>query len=170
MVSVVVLCNRLVGNVLRLLQPSGMSIALSKLITSGDDMSKRRILIIDDESAIRLALERMLVRAGYDVVQARDGLDALSIMLHAEGDQPSFDLLILDMQMPGLSGLELIDKLYSNGLRPLIQPIAGAMNDATLTKLKKAGCALPVEKPFSRQELLGRVEELLSDAKKIKSE
>lgn len=122
-----------------------------------------RILIVDDEAPIRVALERMLLRSGYEVKLACDGMDALRIMLE-EGRATAFDLMIMDVQMPGLTGVELVEKLRTRGICPPVLPIAGALNEETYESLSAMGCPVPLEKPFSRGELIDRVERMLSDA------
>jgi DNA-binding response OmpR family regulator len=61
-----------------------------------------RILVVDDEEAIRLTLEILLRRRGYAVTTAANGVDALSLI-----EQQPFDLLLLDLMMPGISGLDV---------------------------------------------------------------
>jgi DNA-binding response OmpR family regulator len=61
-----------------------------------------RILVVDDEAPIRMTLERLLQRRGYSVSVAASGEEALALL-----DQHSFDLLLLDLKLPGISGLEV---------------------------------------------------------------
>ncbi|HEU5358823.1 MAG TPA: hybrid sensor histidine kinase/response regulator, partial [Gemmatimonadales bacterium] len=68
-----------------------------------------RVLLVDDESAIRLAVRRWFVRQGWEVVEATDGGDALVQALAAP--HGGFDLVLTDLKMPGLSGIELVDRL-----------------------------------------------------------
>src|ERR687884_119905 len=64
-----------------------------------------RILVVDDETPIRVTMSDMLRRRGYDVVAAASGEEALAL-LH----QRPFDLLLLDLRMPGLSGLDIAQR------------------------------------------------------------
>jgi PAS domain S-box-containing protein len=73
---------------------------------------KGRVLLVDDEETFRVFTARMLRRLGYDVVEARDGQDALRIWQREEGD---FSLLITDVYMPNLGGYELAEKLVGDG-------------------------------------------------------
>ncbi|HEV2290518.1 MAG TPA: hybrid sensor histidine kinase/response regulator, partial [Gemmatimonadales bacterium] len=68
-----------------------------------------KVLLAEDESAIRLALRRWFIRQGWDVVEASDGGDALAQALAAP--HGGFDLVLTDLKMPGLSGIELVDRL-----------------------------------------------------------
>ncbi len=69
---------------------------------------EKRILIVDDEPNVRLMLSTALVSVGYKVVEAGDGQKALELLL-AGG--PSFDLALLDLQMPRMDGMELLSRL-----------------------------------------------------------
>jgi DNA-binding response OmpR family regulator len=64
-----------------------------------------RILIVDDEAPIRMTLERLLQRRGYAVLAADSGEQALALL-----DQHTFDLLILDLKLPGISGLDVAQR------------------------------------------------------------
>jgi DNA-binding response OmpR family regulator len=61
-----------------------------------------RILIVDDEAAIRMTLERLLQRRGYAVMAAASGEEAVTLL-----DRHTFDLLLLDLKLPGISGLDV---------------------------------------------------------------
>jgi DNA-binding response OmpR family regulator len=65
--------------------------------------SKSRVLVVDDNELNRDVLRRQLEREGYEVVTAAEGLGALALI-----DSQSFDLLLLDIMMPGLTGIELL--------------------------------------------------------------
>jgi DNA-binding NtrC family response regulator len=69
-------------------------------------MSQGRILLVDDEPSLRRVMTRSLVRAGFEVSQAPDGRVALEL---ARAGQ--FDAVISDVRMPGMGGLELVDRL-----------------------------------------------------------
>ena len=69
-------------------------------------LAKKTILVVDDDDASRVILREMLLEAGYDVVEAADGLMALGVM-----EKRAVDLMITDRSMPGLGGLELLGKL-----------------------------------------------------------
>src|SRR6266508_2688945 len=64
-----------------------------------------RILVVDDEAAIRLTMNMLLRRQGYTVTMAASGEEALALIA-----QQPFDLLLLDLKMPGLSGLEVAER------------------------------------------------------------
>ncbi|MGZ8830937.1 MAG: response regulator transcription factor, partial [Thermoanaerobaculia bacterium] len=67
---------------------------------------KRKILVVDDDASIRTMVRTVLERAGYEVTTARNGCEA--IVLIAESD---YDVVLLDVMMPKLDGLEVVDEL-----------------------------------------------------------
>jgi DNA-binding response OmpR family regulator len=67
---------------------------------------RRRILIVDDDMQIRTMVRTVLERAGYDVTTARDGREAITLL--AAGD---YDVILLDVMMPNVDGLEVVDEL-----------------------------------------------------------
>jgi PAS domain S-box-containing protein len=73
---------------------------------AGEARAKPRVLIIDDESTIRAALRRFFARRGWDVSEAEDGAEGLSLMLSSKAD---YTVIISDLKMPGCSGVELHD-------------------------------------------------------------
>ena len=124
-------------------------------------MSERTILVADDESHILHVVSLKLKNAGYRVLTARDGQEALEI---AQQEKP--DLLITDYHMPQLSGLELCRKLKQD---PATAHIPAIMLTARGYELEPAdteqsGILRMLSKPFSPRHLLSTVEEALSGA------
>jgi two-component system, chemotaxis family, chemotaxis protein CheY len=121
----------------------------------------KRILVIDDEDGIRRAVRTVLERAGYRVREARSGLDALRLW-HEEAS----DLIITDIHMPEMNGLEVIREL--NALSPHLPIIAvsGSGEVASRDLLTDAGLSGPIrtlDKPFKITELLECVREALEN-------
>jgi two-component system response regulator RegX3 len=116
-------------------------------------MSSGRILIADDEPSVRDSVGYALAQEGFDVTAAADG-DEAAEMLAADGIP--FDLLILDIMMPGPSGLDLCRDVRSRSAVPIIVLTA---KDAEVDKVVglEVGADDYVTKPFSVRELLGRV-------------
>jgi DNA-binding response OmpR family regulator len=110
------------------------------------------ILVVDDDTDIRGLVQELLQRAGHDVVEAPDGNDGLK-RFYAE--KP--DLVILDVQMPGLDGWGVLERIRELSEVPVIMLTARAEE---LDKVRglRAGADDYVTKPFGRQELLARVE------------
>jgi two-component system, OmpR family, response regulator RegX3 len=115
-------------------------------------MSEGRILIADDEPSVRDSVTYALQQEGYEVTPAVDGTDAESKLAV---DMP-FDLLILDIMMPGRSGLEICREVRARSAVPIIILTA---KDAEVDKVVglEVGADDYVTKPFSVRELLGRV-------------
>ena len=115
----------------------------------------RRILIADDEPSVREAVGYALGTEGFEVTLAVDGDDA-DEKLGGEGDGPEFDLLILDIMMPGPSGLDICRDVRNRSAVPIILLTA---KDAEVDKVVglEVGADDYVTKPFSVRELLGRV-------------
>ncbi|MCG6957213.1 MAG: response regulator transcription factor [Gemmatimonadetes bacterium] len=114
------------------------------------------ILIVEDEDRIRMALEDDLTLEGYAVTGERDGTRALE---RARGS--SFDLIILDLMLPGLDGLEICKRLRAEGdLTPILMLTAKSQEVDKVLGLE-LGADDYVTKPFSPRELLARIKALL---------
>src|ERR671937_1569493 len=123
-------------------------------------MTSVRILVVDDEPAVRDSLRRALELEGYEVDLASDGEEALA---HLE--QPGHpDALILDILMPGLDGLEVCRRLRAGGDQvPVLMLTARAEVDSRVAGLD-AGADDYLPKPFALAELLARLRALLRRA------
>src|SRR6266516_568434 len=110
------------------------------------------VLVVDDESDIRGLVQELLQRAGYDVIEAPDGNEGLKLF-HAK--KP--DLVILDVQMPGLDGWGVLERVRELSDVPVIMLTANAEE---LDKVRglRAGADDYVTKPFGRQEFLARID------------
>jgi two-component system response regulator MprA len=116
-----------------------------------------KILVVDDERAVRESLRRALELEGYEIALADDGLAALEAL--EESDEP--DAMILDVLMPGLDGLEVARRVRRGGSRlPILMLTARVEVDDRVAGLD-AGADDYVTKPFALEELLARVRALL---------
>jgi two-component system, OmpR family, response regulator MprA len=116
-----------------------------------------KILVVDDERAVRESLRRALELEGYEIELAGDGSEAL-YRVEANGDP---DAVILDVLMPGLDGLEVCRRLRRSGSRlPVLMLTARAEVDDRVAGLD-AGADDYVTKPFALEELLARLRALL---------
>ena len=124
-------------------------------------MSERTILVADDESHILHVVSLKLKNAGYRVLTARDGQEALEI---AQQEKP--DLLITDYHMPQLSGIELCRKLKQDPATAHIPTIMLTARGYELepADTEQSGILRMLSKPFSPRHLLSTVEEVLSGA------
>ncbi len=118
-------------------------------------MRPKTVLVVDDERRYRDLLEMNLVRRGYRVLQARDGLGALNL---AEAEAP--DLIVLDLMLPDMDGYEVCRRLRAHSTVPIIMLTARA-EDAQKVRGLEHGADDYVTKPFSADELLARIEAVL---------
>ena len=130
-----------------------------------------RILIVDDDTAVQATIQLLLERAGHSVVVAGDGRKGLAIFESGE-----FDLLFLDIFMPGMDGLETMRLIHQR--QPLIPIIVISGNPVTwdsssgpdfLTMATKLGAVSSLQKPFKPAALLGAVAGCFDAAKRQSS-
>jgi DNA-binding response OmpR family regulator len=117
-----------------------------------------RILLVDDEHAIQTLLSYPLRKDGYDVVQATDGRAALARF--AEG---SYDLVVLDLMLPHLDGLEVCRRIRARSTVPIIMLTARAEEIDKVVGLE-LGADDYITKPFSMREFRSRVKAALRRA------
>jgi len=118
-------------------------------------MSGETILIVDDEPTIVEVVGLYLQREGYRVVTAADGAAALSLV-----EQQRPDLVVLDLMLPGLSGLEVTKRLRAGGALPIIMLTARGEEADRVVGLE-LGADDYLTKPFSPRELVARVKAIL---------
>lgn len=111
--------------------------------------SRHRILVIDNDVAILELLRNFLILSGFYVRAARDGLSGLELLKHE-----TFDIIITDCDMPGMSGIELTALLRS--INPSLY-IIGMSADSKKEDFLKAGADLFVSKPFKLSSLLEEI-------------
>jgi len=112
-------------------------------------MPKSRILVIDDEAAIRDSLRMTLEYEGYEFVGAATGQEGLAL---AEREGP--DLVLLDVKMPGMDGLEVLDRLRNMNESLPIVVISGHGTISTAVEATKKGAFDFIEKPFASERVL----------------
>lgn len=123
-----------------------------------------RILIAEDDADLRLLLRLVLHRAGHQVSEARDGVEALAAMAGARADQP-FDVVLLDNLMPRMSGVEVLEaiQLLRRRDRPLVVVISALATRADIRSYYVRGADDFLAKPFATEELVERVQVLLDE-------
>jgi two-component system, cell cycle sensor histidine kinase and response regulator CckA len=116
------------------------------------------ILVVDDEAQIRTLARDILLGAGYQVLEAEDGDQALRI---ADDHQGAIHVLLTDIMMPGINGKEMADRFLV--VRPDTKPIF--MSGRAAEVISDAGVLIPVDaflaKPFTVERLLNKVRERL---------
>ena len=103
-----------------------------------------RILVVDDEEMIRVLLTYMLVEEGYKVITASDGQKAVDLL-----EREQFDLIITDMVMPGLNGIEVLRAAKSIDPRRPVIVITGYPSVGSVRHLVKIGADDYITKPFN---------------------
>jgi CheY-like chemotaxis protein len=117
-----------------------------------------KILVVEDELAVRVLVRRVLERMGYDVIEASSGQEALELVRR---NRPRLDLLLTDVVMPGMSGRELADELAV--LQPDLRVLymSGYTDEAIVHHgVLNPGVAF-LEKPFTPDALLRKLREVL---------
>jgi two-component system, OmpR family, response regulator ResD len=123
---------------------------------TGSGNGRRTVLVVDDEPTIAEVVARYLERAGYATETAPDGLEALRLT-----DERRPDLIVLDLMLPGLGGLEVLRRLReSDPHTPVILLTAKGEQNDKLVGLR-SGADDYVVKPFSPGELVARVDAVL---------
>lgn len=116
----------------------------------------RKVLVADDEAHILHVVSLKLRNAGFEVITAIDGEEALELCLAEEPD-----LLITDYQMPYLTGLELCKRLRAEGREMPAILLTARGYDIDSEEMTDAGIAAVLAKPFSPRGVLTKVTELL---------
>ena len=128
-------------------------------------MNTPRVLVVEDDSAIRRGLADALGFAGYEVLQAANGHDGMT-----QGLRATFDLLMLDLILPGPSGFEILEAVRA--ARPTLPVIVLTARGEEGDRVRglRLGADDYVVKPFSVRELLARVEAVLRRSPERSSE
>lgn len=116
---------------------------------------KRRILVVEDEETLQVALRFNLEREGYEVVVAGDGVEAIEL---AQRDTP--DLVLLDLMLPRVDGFEVCRSLRRSSNVPIIMLTARSAEIDRVVGLE-LGADDYISKPFSMRELIARVKAVL---------
>lgn len=118
----------------------------------GEVADGKRILVADDSETITTLLESTLQTHGYEVATAADGIEAYEM-----GKTGDFDLAVLDQLMPGLLGLEIIEKWREDGVDLEVIMLSGVDDERTVVESFGVGAVDYVRKPFHLPELLARI-------------
>ena len=119
-------------------------------------MDRCKVLVVDDESRMRKLVRDFLVRNGYDVLEAADGLEAVDLFL----EEKDIDLIILDVMMPRMDGWQVVKEIREYSRVPIIMLTAKGEERDELTGFS-LGVDEYISKPFSPKILVARVEAIL---------
>ena len=125
-------------------------------VTIGDGDSNLRILVVDDSATIRRSAESMLTKAGYDVVTAENGFEALSKVA-----QHNPDLIFVDIMMPRLDGYQTCAIIKNNSQYRSTPVVMLTSKDGLFDQARGrvVGSDLYLTKPFTKEELLAAVQQ-----------
>ncbi len=126
---------------------------------------KRRILVVEDDRTLRQALLFNLEREGYTVNGAVDGEQALASIRDG-----GLDLVLLDLMLPGMSGLEVLRQMRAERIETPVVILSARGDEIDRVVGLKVGADDYVAKPFSRPELLARIEAVLRRQRRAGSE
>jgi len=127
----------------------------TQMLTSEPEIATGRVLVVEDDAEIADVLRRSLRQEGYEVKTSADGVEALDV---ATGFVP--DLVVLDLGLPRLDGVEVCKRLRAEGDVPILMLTARAETEDRVSGLD-SGADDYLVKPFERQELLARIRALL---------
>ena len=155
------------GRVLFVLDPDrlesssrdGIGQAAAAALRHRAQVQRRRVMVVDDAISVRKAVSQLMQDAGYEVLAARDGFDALQQLEHQ-----AVDIVLTDLEMPNLNGLDLTRQLR---LRPQLQATPIVMITSRSTAKHRdaalaAGVTRYLTKPYTDQELVGCVRSMLT--------
>jgi CheY-like chemotaxis protein len=135
--------------------PEQLTTVLRRLL--GSSGKKTRVLLVDDDHAVRRLLRRVLTSGGYDVTEACDGKQATTAV-----QQQAFDLVITDLVMPEQEGLETITQIRKRFPAMKIIAVSGAFGGRFLQVGERLGANATLAKPVLPQDLLATVERVIA--------
>lgn len=124
-------------------------------------MTEAHILISEDEPGIRKALQLIFSSKGFLVSVATDGQAGLDTFLKAARSETPVDLIITDIQMPRLNGLDMLERIREAGHSPRVLVISGYGDRNTVDDLQAKGYHNFIDKPFSPGKVVDAVMEIL---------
>ena len=114
------------------------------------------VLVVDDDESIRLGCAQVLEAEGYRVSTAADGPSGLEMT-----SRESFDLVLLDLKLPGLGGMKLLERIRQDNPNTLVIVITGYANIETAVAAMRRGAVDFLPKPFSSETLVTLAERAL---------
>ncbi len=135
---------------------------MNKNITNDENSPIQKILIVDDEKSLRAVVVRALEKAGFNVEEAVTGVHALELI-----KTHSFDLIISDIVMPKMDGIELLKKVKS--LHPDLDVImiTGYSSKYSYVDIMNAGASDYMSKPFDANSLYARIKRIAREKKHL---
>lgn len=119
-------------------------------------MEKGRILVIDDEEIVRVSCKRTLVPEGYEVDTAASGKEGLDLF-----EESKYDLVLIDLKMPGIDGIEVLVNIKRQHPEQNVMIMTGYDTIEHIVESISSGAAHYLEKPFTPDTLIERINEVL---------
>jgi two-component system cell cycle sensor histidine kinase/response regulator CckA len=126
------------------------------------DVGSGRVLVVEDEFAVRQFVRRALEKRGYEILQAASGPDAIELVRSQSG---ALDLIVTDVVMPGMSGARLIQELRQMGVDAPVLYMSGYTDDEVIRRGVKHSEVLLLAKPFTAPQLAAAVQKAMCAAK-----
>jgi DNA-binding response OmpR family regulator len=120
--------------------------------------TKGRLLVVDDDRAIRKLLERIARRAGFEADGARDGVEALEML-----DRGQYDVALIDLMMPRLSGYELVQRIGTRDPRPVLI-VATALTSGDVKSVDDTLVKQVIRKPFDVNAVIAALNAAIAPA------
>ncbi|WP_367397452.1 response regulator transcription factor [Chryseosolibacter indicus] len=120
----------------------------------------RKVLVVDDDPYILMSLEFLMKKSGYEVMVARNGKEALTLV-----DQEVPDLVLLDIMMPDVDGYGICSYIKTNNTLKKIKVVflSAKTKEADKQKGLDLGAELYITKPFATKELVKKIDALLAE-------
>ncbi|UCG77366.1 MAG: sigma-54-dependent Fis family transcriptional regulator [Nitrospirota bacterium] len=122
-------------------------------------MADNRILVIDDEAIVRVSCQRVLTPEGFDVIVVPSGREAIDRL-----EKEKFDLVLTDLKMPDMDGLEVLKTIKSRWPELIVIIITGYGTISTAVQAIKLGAFEYIEKPFTPEDILNIVKKAIASA------
>ncbi len=120
-------------------------------------MEKNKVLVIDDEAIVRVSCQRVLTPEGFNVVVVPSGSEAIERL-----ENENFDLVLTDLKMPDMDGLEVLKTIKSRWPEMIVIIITGYGTISTAVQAIKLGAFEYIEKPFTPEDILNTVKKAIS--------
>src|SRR3989304_3262827 len=147
------------GTTIRMYLPAAAGAVMGlRSSAAGAPRGTETVLLVEDDDGVRALVRRVLVMSGYKVLEARHGREALQISRRQEG---AIRLMVTDMVMPQMSGLELANEVRQRRPRMKVLYISGYADEAIGGAGGAAACTGFLHKPFTPGELARKVREVL---------
>jgi two-component system cell cycle sensor histidine kinase/response regulator CckA len=148
-----------VGSAFHVFLPIWPSAEVPKaVVVSPEPVKPARVLLVEDETLVADSVVEILRRCGHKVMHIRDGSEAWK---HLGDNFASYDLLIIDVNLPGMNGVDLVARLRESEFSGRVLMLSGRFTSSDMSALTRLGIDHSLTKPFNVQQLLEAVSESL---------